>query len=101
MTYDPNPPERPRSEPEIIPPDRDGGRFGWRRSPSPSYGFEETRSSRVYVAKLGPLGGVLLLLAIAAIVAIVMIAVLGAVLVWIPIVALVVIVGALFRLFRG
>ena len=40
------------------------------------------------------------MLAIAAVATIIMIAVLGAVLIWIPIVALVLIVGALLRLMR-
>jgi hypothetical protein len=49
---------------------------------------------------MGPFGIALLLLAIAAVVTIIMIAVLGAVLIWIPIVAIVVIAGALLRLLR-
>ncbi len=58
-------------------------------------------SHRVYITRLAPFGGVLLLLAIAAILAILMVAVLGAVLFWIPIVGVAVLVAAVFRLLRG
>jgi hypothetical protein len=91
-----NRPEQPRVEPEIIPPDRSG-----RHSPWSPYGFTNARGThRVYVTRMGPVGIALLLLGIAAIATIVMITVLGAVLIWIPIVAIVVIVGALLRLLR-
>jgi hypothetical protein len=96
MEDDKNRPEQPRVEPEIIPPDRSG-----RYSPWSPYGFTDARGTqRVYVTRMGPVGIALLFLAIAAIATIVMIAVLGAVLIWIPIVAIVVIVGALLRLLR-
>jgi hypothetical protein len=101
MADDPNRPERPRSEPEIIPPDRDGGHPNWRHTPWRGGGFEEIHGShRVYIGRVGPFGIALLLLAIAAIIAIVLIAVLGAVLIWIPIVAVAVVIAAFFRLFR-
>jgi hypothetical protein len=104
MAYDPNRPERPRAEPEIIPPDRDGGQADWRRMPYNPWrgrGFEELRGSqRVYVGRIGPFGIALLLLAVAAIIGILMIAVLGAVLIWIPVLAVAIVLAALFRLFR-
>jgi hypothetical protein len=104
MAYDPNRPERPRAEPEIIPPDRNGGQADWRRPPSNPWrgrGFEELRGSqRVYVGRIGPFGIVLLLLAVAAIIGVLMIAVLGAVLIWIPVLAVAIVLAALFRLFR-
>jgi len=96
MADDRNPPEQPRVEPEIIPPDRSG-----RQSPWSPYGFNETRGTyRIHVTRVGPFGIALLMLAIAAVATIIMIAVLGAVLIWIPIVAVVLIVGALLRLLR-
>jgi|ERR1700683_4398252 hypothetical protein len=96
MADDRNPPEQPRVEPEIIPPDR-----GSRYQPWNPYGFTETRGThRIHVTRVGPFGIALLMLAIAAIATIVMIAVLGAVLIWIPIVAVVLIAGALLRLLR-
>ena len=104
MAHDPNQPERPRAEPEIIPPDRDGGEASWRRAPhTPWRGsrFDEIHGThRVYVGRVGPLGIVLLLLAIAAVIAIILIAVLGAVLIWIPVIAVAVVIAAFFRLFR-
>jgi hypothetical protein len=58
-------------------------------------------TQRIFVTRLGPFGVALLLLAIAAVVTIVVIAVLGAVLIWIPIVAVLVLVAAIFRFLRG
>lgn len=101
MTHTGDEPERPRVEPEIIPPDR-GSQSNWRYSPWRADGFGGTRATqRVYVTRIGPFGVALLLLAIAAIVAIILIAALGAVLIWIPIVAVAVVLGAMLRLFRG
>ena len=104
MANDPNRPERPRVEPEIIPPDRDGGSGNWRRAPDGPWrggGFEQIHGRhRVYVGRVGPFGIALLLLAIAAVIALVLIAVLSAVLIWIPVIAVAVVVAAFFRLFR-
>jgi hypothetical protein len=101
MAYDPNRPERPRVEPEIIPPDGDRDQANWRRPPWRRGGFDNVRGThRVYVGRIGPFGIALLLLAIAAIIAIVMIAVLGAVLIWIPVLVAAIVLTALFRLFR-
>jgi hypothetical protein len=101
MAYDPNRPERPRTEPEIIPPDRGDDQANWRRTPWRGGAFEDIRGThRVYVGRIGPFGIALLLLAIAAIVGILMIAVLGAVLIWIPVLAVAIVLAALFRLFR-
>ncbi len=94
-------PERPRVEPEIIPPDRNARGPDWSRSPWRADAYGQTRGTqRIYLARLGPFGVALLMLAIAAIVAIVLIALLGAVLIWIPIVAVLIVVAALFRFFR-
>jgi len=89
-------PERPRVEPEIIPPDRSGHYSPWSSDP-----FTTTRGTqRLYITRVGPFGIALLLLAFAAVAAIILIAVLGAVLIWIPIVAVALIAGALFRVLR-
>jgi hypothetical protein len=102
MTDDHNKPERPRVEPEIIPPDRGERQSGWRYTPWRGSASGNTHTTqRVYVTRLGPFGIALVLLAIAAIVAIVVIAILGAVLIWIPVVAAVLVIGAVFRLLRG
>jgi hypothetical protein len=88
-------PERPRSEPEIIPPDR-SGRGGW-----PPDGYGQSRGTqRVFVGRVGPFGIALLMLGIAAIVGIILLVILGAVLLWIPVVVVAVIAAAIAGLFR-
>jgi hypothetical protein len=87
-------PERPRAEPEIIPPSR--GRYP---SGSP-YIFTQGGTHRIYIRRVGPVGIALVMLFAALIVAAIFITVIGAVLVWIPIVALAVIIAAFYRLFR-
>ena len=87
-------PERPRVEPEIIPPDRT--RSARRGSPY----VEMDGTHRVYVTRIGPLGGVLLLLVIAVFVAVGGLLLLGALVIWLPLVALILIVGAIAALFR-
>jgi len=53
-------PERPRVEPEIIPPDR-AHRQGW----PPPDGYAQARGAhRVYVTRIGPFGFALMMLAI-------------------------------------
>ncbi len=104
MVDDPNPPERPRSEPEIIPPDRtrreppsgSGWTGGW-----PPYGYARTRSTeRIFVTRVGPVGLALVLLVIAFIAAVVLLTLLGAVLIWLPVIAVLAIVAAVAGLFR-
>lgn len=87
-------PERPRREPEIIPPDH--SQAPWR-----AHSFSETGGTqRIYVTRLGPFGGALLMLAIIAVAAIVLLAFLGALLLWLPLIALVVIIAAASGLLR-
>ena len=106
MVDDPDQPERPRVEPEIIPPDRNPRRPDWRQQAwrrqtwQPFFSTAADETHRIYVAKLGPLGVALLILLIGVIAAVILLALVGAVLIWIPVVALLVAVGALFRLFR-
>jgi hypothetical protein len=96
------PPERPRTEPEIIPPDRNGRQSDWRNSPWHGNMFTGARGTqRIYITRVGPFGVALLILAIAAILAIIVIATLGLVLIWIPILAVIVVAAGLFRLLRG
>ncbi|HEY2526918.1 MAG TPA: hypothetical protein VGJ20_03055 [Xanthobacteraceae bacterium] len=95
MTDDATPPERPRIEPEIIPPDRRSP-FAFERD-----AFTHTRGrQRVYVTRIGPFGFALLFLTLAALAAAIFIAVLGAVLIWVPILALFVAIAVVFRFFR-
>ena len=94
-----DPPEQPRAEPEIIPPDQTG-----RRSSQPAwgpYGAGQTRGThRVYVMRPGPFGFAILTLALALIVALVFLIVIGTFLLWIPVVALLVVFGAVYRFLR-
>jgi len=93
--------ERPRAEPEIIPPDRHGRRSGWRRqnlSPESSAFGSETH--RIYVGRVGPLGIAVLLLIAGVLAAVIVLAVIGAVLFWLPLLLLLVIAGAIVRYLR-
>ncbi len=95
---DSNQPERPRVEPEIIPPDRtrqsEWRQHTWRVSAAAD------RTHRIYVARLGPFAIAMLMLIVGVLAAVILLAVIGAVLIWIPVVALLVAAGALFRLLR-
>jgi hypothetical protein len=96
-----NKPEQPRVEPEIIPPDRARQGMDWRQPAWRPYGPGEAGGSyRVYVGQVGPFGVAMLALALAILAVVTVFAVIGAVLFWIPIVALVVVVAAIFRFVR-
>jgi hypothetical protein len=91
-------PERPRQEPEIIPPDRNSSRgSAW---PSP-HGFNETQGShRIYVARIGPLGFVLLMLMVGLFGGVLLLALIGAALIWIPVAVVLVIIAAITGILR-
>jgi hypothetical protein len=101
MTDDREQPERPRVEPEIIPPER-GGRGTSRSEPfwGPGVFTQQRGTHRVFVGRVGPFGIALLLLAIAAVVALALIVLVGAVLIWIPVIAVVAVAAAFAGLFR-
>ena len=88
--------ERPRVEPEIIPPDRSRRGSTWR----PDGYAEAGTTHRIYIAKVGPFGFVLLALALAALIAVIGLFVLGVFLIWLPIVAAIIIGGVIFGWFR-
>jgi hypothetical protein len=96
VTDDRSAPERPRSEPEIIPPDRNPGRSASRRSAFPDFGGTQ----RVYVTRVGPFGGILLLLALFVLAAVALLLVLGALIIWIPLLGLILLVAALSGFLR-
>lgn len=79
-------PQQPRSEPEIIPPDRSGER--WRSQaggPHVWISFDRTGGGRrIHMARPGPLGVVVALLLTGLIFAAVVLVLLGVVLFWIP-----------------
>lgn len=102
MARSSNEPERPRVEPEIIPPDRrQASPSGW-----PPHGFgqsgyaQSAGTHRVYVSRIGPFGFALLMLVVGLFAGILLLALIGAALIWIPVVAVFVVVAALSGLFR-
>jgi Flp pilus assembly protein TadB len=97
MAEDQDPRQRRRRiEPEIIPPDRDRDRPARREGAFPD--VEGTQ--RIYVARLGPFGGILLVLLIAVLAAVFLVTILGALLISIPVVAFIILVVALSTLLR-
>lgn len=102
-------PERPRTEPEIIPPDRFAGEEPRREPPHDGYerytGYAHERSTRrIYIGRIGPLGMAFAALLGLALAVLLLALLLGAFLIAIPIAALVVggtlIAGLFCRLFR-
>ena len=85
--------EKPRREPEIIPPG--AATEQWDRAPS---GFGATH--RVYVAKVGLLGFGLIALGITALAIVLVILVVGAFLLWIPVAGLLLALAVMSGLFR-
>jgi hypothetical protein len=92
-------PERPRQEPEIIPPGND-----WPSRDSrgpPNYGFNEHRSThRIYVGRIGPLGFALLLLMVVLFGAVFLLALMGAALIWFPVLLVFAVIAAIAALIR-
>lgn len=91
-------PERPRQEPEIIPPDKNSSRgSAW----PPPHAFSENRGGgRIYVTRIGPLGFALLMLMIGLFAGVLLLALIGAALIWIPVAAVLVIIAAISGLLR-
>jgi len=105
MASDQDQPELPRVEPEIIPPDRQergpGRGADWRRAAWRPYGPNETAGMhRVYVGRIGPFGFAMLTLAFAILAAAILLVFAGAILLWLPVVALLIVVGAIVRFLR-
>jgi hypothetical protein len=92
-------PERPRLEPEIIPPARSRREPGWQHDVWEPYAPRGS-THRLYVARIGPFGLAMLMLIIGFVAAVILLAVVGAILVWIPILALLVGAGVVYRLLR-
>jgi hypothetical protein len=103
MAGNPNEPERPRMEPEIIPPDRSGrgnprGQ-GW---PPPPYGYRQdsTGTQRIFVTRIGPLGFGLFMLVAGLFAAVLLLLLIGTALIWLPFVAALVILSAVAGVWR-
>jgi hypothetical protein len=84
--------ERPRAEPEIIPP-------GDPRIRSQRRAFDDP--GRIYVARVGPLGFAMLAFAIGAIAAFVLLVFIGAFLIAVPFAGLLLVVAVLISLLRS
>jgi hypothetical protein len=98
MADDPNPPERPRAEPEIIPPDRTGRRdLPWQTSWAREGSWN---TQRIFVMRPSPFGFAALMLVFGLIVAAIVLALIGTLLIWIPAVALCVVIAAVYRFLR-
>jgi fatty acid desaturase len=108
MVNDQNQPERPRTEPEIIPPDHSASRGGnptgqptWQTTWQTGWNPNGTwRTQRVFVMRPGPISSALLLLSLLLIVGAVALTVIGAFLIWIPVVVLFVAAAAIYRFLR-
>jgi len=92
-------PERPRREPEIIPPGNDWPR---RDSPwPPNYKFDERRGThRIYVGHIGPLGFALFILIVALFGGVLLLALIGAALIWLPVLLVFAVIAAVAGLIR-
>lgn len=95
MTEWPTPKTAPRTEPEIIPPGADSRATSRIWVASDSYG-----ARRIYSARLGPVGLILLALAIGTLSVMTLVLLLGALLIWVPIVGLVVAASIISGIFR-
>jgi hypothetical protein len=92
--------EKPRSEPEVIPPDRRD------RQPRSSVAgvrvfLDGGGVHHIYVTRMGPLGIVALALMVAILFAITLVLLLGAFLIWIPLVGLLVAAAIISSLLRA
>lgn len=86
--------ERPRSEPEIIPPEQAGTRR--------TNAFAEAHGTeRVYVARLGPIGIILVVLITAILSATALVLLLGALLIWLPLLVLFIAGAVIAAILRG
>lgn len=100
MADDRERPERPRLEPEIIPPERLRGDSEWPPHAWRPYASTAGMRQRLYVAHLGPFGFFVLMAIIGIVVALILLAVGVAILIWIPILVLLLAAGFVFRLLR-
>jgi hypothetical protein len=90
--------EQPRAEPEIIPPGDADVRGRWRR---PQTSFDGRSTQRIYVARLGPFGFAVLVLALAVLAALVLLLMLGAFVVLIPVAGVLLVAAVVISLLRG
>jgi len=99
MAHHSDRPERPRLEPEIIPPAHSRREPGWQHDVWEPYTPRGTTHG-IYVARFGTFGLAMLMLIVGFLAVVILLAVVGAILVWIPILALLVGAGVIYRLLR-
>jgi hypothetical protein len=103
MPSNKNQPERPRREPEIIPPGKDRPDRNSDRNAAwpPNYGYSQTRSThRIYVSRIGPLGFAIFVLIIAMFGGVLLLALIGAALIWLPLLAVFAVIAGISALIR-
>lgn len=101
MAKNSNEPELPRVEPEILPPDRSGRNTSGRSWPPP-HGYAEGTggAQRIFVTRIGPLGFGLFMLVAALFVAVLVLLLIGTALIWLPFVVMLLVIGAIARVWR-
>ena len=99
MTQDRNEPERPRVEPEILPPDRGQG-LAQGQSWPPPHGYARAGGTRLYVTRIGPFGFALMTLAIGLLAAVFLLLLIGTALIWLPVVAALIVIAVIARVVR-
>lgn len=94
-----NEPERPRVEPEILPPDRSRNGQNW---PPPPYGYTTgaSGSQRIFITRIGPLGLGLASLVVGLFAVVLLLLLISTALIWLPFVAAIVILGAVVGALR-
>jgi hypothetical protein len=104
MANDSNRPEWPRSEPEIIPPDRARRDGGWPPDPwrthGRTYGSTAGGGGPIFIGRIGPLTIAIVFLLLGIVVAVLVLVTIGAILFWIPVIALLLAAGAVVRFMR-
>lgn len=97
MPANSNEPERPRTEPEILPPDHGHPQDRcW-----PPHGFGEMHGTqRIYVGRIGSFGFLLIMLVAALFAVLLLLLLIGTALIWIPVVAVFLVIAAISGVFR-
>lgn len=93
--------DRPRSEPEIIPPDRNRRRGDTDRRQPWRADEDFVESQHIYVTRIGPWGGLWFALGIGAMTALAVILIFGAFLFLLPLFGAIVVAGLIARWLRG
>jgi hypothetical protein len=104
MPANSNEPERPRAEPEILPPDHGQPQDrGWppRDRGWPPHGFGGMHGTqRIYVGRIGSFGFLLIMLVAGLFAALLLLLLIGTALIWIPVVAVLLVIAAISGVLR-